>query len=416
MSSTAPIEGCPVFPDFDPLVPDQEADAFPILARARREQPVFYMPHLDMWCVTRHEDIRAILRDPDTFGNRGANQVRSEPPPGIVVPPNCPFPTIADQLANLDPPRHDRIRKLIQPTFSPKRVGGREGAMHEIADELIDGFIDAGATDLVPSYSNLIPIRVIADILGQPPDAAAKFRRWTDALFQAIATTDQPEDVARRLWTDLLEFEAYVRAAIEEKRANPGDDLVSALISAESEDGAVRLTDEEILGNVIGFVVAGTDTTSILISHVVFLLLEDRERWQAVLADRSLVPSAVEETLRFLPPVRGLLRVVRRDTEVGGVQIPEGARIYWVIASANRDEEAFEDPDTFDVRRNNPHHLGLSALKHFCVGAPLARLETQVAIERLLDRIPDMRLDQPGLEHVPNFVSPSPTGLRVSWG
>lgn len=418
------VEKCPMFADFDPLVahplqigqPISRQQPWPLLDQARKQQPVFYMPQIDMWCVTRYEDIRTMLRDTETFSNSGANEMRTEVPDEITIPEGCPYPAIGDSVANLDPPRHTRLRKLMQYAFTPKRVGERSEQIRAIANACIDKFIDQGEADLVPAYSNPIPIQVIAMILGFPLEAAGRFRKWTDDFMELLANPGLPHDRAVAMWNGLLESFDYIRTHVESRRETPQNDLLSDLLQARSDDGSPSLSDFEVISNTISFVIAGTDTTATQISHMVICLQEDRSRWEEVVADPTLVPKVVEETLRFLGPVRGLNRVVTRDAELGGVAIPKGARLFWMGSSANRDETVFEHPDEFDIhRKNNSHHLGFGALRHFCVGAPLARLEAQIALECLIERIPDLRIEEQAAAYPPNFVMPGPLNLRATW-
>lgn len=403
---------CPVFPDFDPLVPHHASDPWPLLAKARKEQPVFYAPQIDMWCVTRYDDIRVMLRDTETFSNTGANEMRTKVPEEITVPEGCPFPTVGDTLPNLDPPRHTRLRKLMQYAFTPKRAAEFTPQIRAIANARIDEFIDADQVDLVQAYANPIPIQVIATVLGFPPEAAANFRRWTDNFMEVLANPNLPHDRAVETWNGLLAYYEDVRAHVESRRENPQDDLISDLLRASTEDGEPSLTDFEIISNTISFVVAGTDTTATQIAHQVMCLQEDRSRWEEVVADPSLVPAVVEETLRYLGPVRGLNRVVTRDAELGGVPIPAGARLFWMGASANRDEAVFEHPDRFDIHRsNNSSHIGFGALRHFCIGAPLARLEARIALECLIERVPQLRVVDDNVTYPPNFIMPGPLNL-----
>lgn len=405
----------PTFPEFDPLVPDHVLDPWPLWKEARERHPVFYMPGLDMYCVTRYADVRTMLRDPETFSNVGANVMRAPIPVDVEIPAGCPYPSVGDGLANLDAPRHTRLRKLMQPAFTRRRVGEKTGQMREIADNLIDVFIDAGETDLVRSFSNPFPIQTIAMVLGFPPDAATKFRKWTDSFFYLLATPDLTDDEARVLWMDLLESDAYIREHVERRRQEPEDDMVSDLIVQRSNDGSASLTDKEIVANVIAFVVAGTDTTAILITQMVRALHREG-LWELVRDDRSLVPKVIEETLRHAGVVRGLNRVVTKDVELSGVTIPAGSTIYWSGASASRDGEHFADPDSFKLDRPEiSDHLAFSALRHFCIGAPLARVEAEQALGALLDRIPEMRVPAQEVEYHPNFVTPTPIGLRVEW-
>jgi cytochrome P450 len=423
-AATATAGKCPVFPAFDPLVPHNVETAtaisqqqpWPLLAQARQDQPVFYMPQVDMWCVTRYDDIRQMLRDTETFSNAGANEMRTEVPEEITIPPGCPYPTIGASIANLDRPEHTRVRKLMQYAFTPKRVGERTDQIRAIANSCIDAFIDDGEVDLVPAYSNPIPIQVIAMVIGFPPEAAQRFRKWTDDFLELLANPGLPHDRAVEMWNGLLASYEYIREHVESRRLSPQDDLISDLLQATSDDGTPSLTDFEIISNTISFVIAGTDTTATQISHMVMCLQEDRSRWEELVVDPSLASKVVEETLRFLGPVRGLNRVVTRDTSLGGVDIPMGAKLFWMGASADRDGSVFEHPEAFDIHRsNNSHHLGFGALTHFCIGAPLARLEAEIALSCLVERIPNLRVREQTVAYPPNFVMPGPLNLVAEW-
>ncbi|HEY1508941.1 MAG TPA: cytochrome P450 [Solirubrobacteraceae bacterium] len=390
-------------------------DPWPRLARARREQPVFYMPNVDMWAVTRFEDVEDMLRDTETFSSAEAIHMVNPVPDEVTIPPGCPYPEL-ENVAQFDPPVHTRLRKLMQPGFSPKRLGHRTAEIRAIADSLIDEFIDKGRVDLVPAYSNPIPIRVMAMILGFPPEAAAKFRYWTDSFFDLLGVPGLSNERVVELWEGLLDSDEYTRELIEERRRHPADDLISDLITSVADDGSPSLTDAEITANMHAFIVAGTDTTVILLSQMVYTLLEDRDRWEQVCADRKLIGRAVEETLRFRGPIRGLNRMTTRECELGGVTIPKGARLYWMVSSANLDEAHFDAPDRFDLHRPRiTDHLAFGKWTHFCIGAPLARLEARIALEQLVTRVPGMRLAQEGIEWVPNLITPAPAEVIVEW-
>jgi cytochrome P450 len=373
------------------------------------------MPDVDMWCVTRFEDVQDMLRDTGTFSSAEAIHMVNPVPPEITIPPGCPYPEL-ENVAQFDPPAHTRLRKLMQPGFSPRRLSHRTEEIRAIADALIDGFIDKGRVDLVTGYSNPIPIRVMAMILGFPREAAAKFRYWTDSFFDLLGVPGLSNERVVGLWNGLLESDGYTRELIEERRRCPANDLVSDLVTSVTDDGSPSLTDDEITANIHAFIVAGTDTTAILLSQMVYTLLEDRDRWEQVCADRELIGNAVEETLRFRGPIRGLNRMTTRECELGGVRIPKGARLYWMVSSANLDESHYDAPDRFDLHRPRiADHLAFGKWTHFCIGAPLARLEARVALEQLTARVPGMRLNQERIEWVPNLITPAPAEINVEW-
>jgi cytochrome P450 len=405
----------PTFPELDPTVPDHVRDPWPLWKEARERHPVFYIPKLDMYCVTRYEDVRTILRSPDIFSNIDGNVMRTPIPDDMEIPPECPYPKLGDGIVNLDAPRHTRLRKLMQPAFLPAQVRKNANQLRAIANTLIDDFIDKGETDLVKSFSNPFPIQTITMVLGFPPEVASNVRRWTDSFFRLLATPDLSDDEGRAVWTDLLESDAYVRSHVERRRMEPADDMISKLITERSDDGSPSLTDKEIVSNVMAFIVAGSDTTAILITQLVRALHRE-SLWERVRDDRSLVPKVIEETLRHAGVVRALNKVVTQDTELSGVKIPAGSMVLWSLASANRDELRFPNGEKFDLdRRNTADHVAFSALRHFCIGAPLARLEAEQALGALLDRIPDMRIPDQAIEYHPNYITPAPATLLVRW-
>lgn len=405
---------CPHLAAFDPTMPDP----YPILAQARVEAPVFYIPELDYWCVTRHEDVAKIYRDPISFSSEGMHDMRVPMPAAVVkdVGPNYVFP-FKGQLNTTDPPQHTRIRKLMMKAFTPRQVGGREGEIRNIANDLIDSFPDEGVIELVSAYTSLVPTRVIALVLGMDQELAPKFSGWVGAFFALSASPEMAEEEATMHWSRLVEFDRLTRAFVEERRESPADDLTSELIRAESDDGSPSLTDDELLANILGLIAAASDTTSILIANTVYMLLRKPQLWEAISADRTLIPAAVEEALRLRSPVRGNRRTTTRDVELGGVKIPAGVSIYFQLGSANRDEAVFENPEQYDLRRENVgEHLGLGYGPHFCIGASLARLEARVAVETLIRRVPELRLgrgQEDELDYSYNIVVPLLNSLYI---
>jgi cytochrome P450 len=405
----------PQFPDFDPMVPDHLRDPWPLLARARQEQPVFWIPKLQMYCVTRYEDVRTIQNDPDTFSNAGANFMRVPIPEDLEIPPGCPFPSVGDGLANQDAPKHTRLRKLMQSSFSRPRVAPFTAQIEQIAHGLIDEFVADGKADLVGQFANKMAMRTIAKVLGFPVQDAGKFRDWTDQFFFLMGSPGMSEDEARRLWTGLLDWYQYIEEMVRVRRKEPQDDLVSALMVKPEDEDIAPLTDSEIVANIIAFIAAGTDTTAIFITQTV-RLLHAEGLWEAVRDDRSRLGRVMEESLRHTGVVRGLNRVVTRDTELSGVKIPAGSVLYWMGAAANRDPAQFEDPDQFDPGRKKLFdHMAFSGGRHFCIGAPLARLEAKIAFNALFDRLPTLRIPDQLVEFHPNFITPAPIRLDVEW-
>ncbi|MGH2938428.1 MAG: cytochrome P450 [Solirubrobacterales bacterium] len=399
---------------FDPLSKEQVGEPFELLAKARHELPVFYVPSLDVWCVTRMEDVLAVFKDTESYSN--THEEVGLPPAEFVdrIPAGHP---VSHSLDAMDPPDHTRLRKLAQKAFTPRQLAAREPEIRNICMALVDEFIDLGEVDLVEAFTGRIPARVIAGVLGLDQEFAPTMKRWTDDWF-AIWMGDDSQEMLRTRWERTIEFDGFIRKFVEERRARPQDDLTSALVHAKSDDGDPSMTTSEVISVIAGIVAAGSDTTSILLAYAFWLMLTHPDTWEAVKADPSQIPAAVEETLRLRNPVRGLRRVTTKETTLGGVTVPEGATLYVHVGSANRDEKVFDHPEEFRPGRPGiSDHVGFGRWTHFCLGAPLARIEARIAIECVAERLPSLQLsgNQGELEYVTNAVVPAVEHLFVAW-
>jgi cytochrome P450 len=324
-------------------------------------------------------------------------------------------------LVTIDPPVHTRVRKLAQKAFTSRQAGMHADALRSLAHALIDEFVAAGRVDLAAVYCSQIPIRAIAPILGVSMGDAARLREW------GITTQMMIVNGGHLTEAELLEqgrapiaLDRYVRALIDDRRARPRDerDLVTNLIYAEGDDGERVLDDTEIVGVVTVAINGSSDTAATTMGHCIHSLLVDRSRWEELRADPSLVEYAIEETLRTRGPARTLRRDTTREVVLGGVRIPAGARLAVHVGSGSRDATVFPDPETFDLHRDNVRqHLGFGRWTHFCLGAPLARVVLQTAMETLIERLPSLRL-VPGhkLEYIPSYAIHVLTGgLVAEW-
>jgi cytochrome P450 len=415
----AQVAACPHLNGYDPVAPQHVAEPFPLFEAARRDAPIFYMPEQGMWCVTRHADILDVLRDAETYSSEEAHIMKVALPPEIVekVGPDYVFP-LQTVLAMSDPPRHTRVRKLIQPAFTPKALSRFEPAVEALVNGLIDDFVDAKRVELVEAFTRRVPALVMATIIGAPLERSRDFQRWVPSIFQLTGVAPMSEAESIEAWNNVISLERFVRSFIAERRAQPTGDLTSDLIRATGDDGEAALTDQEILANIIGFIGAGSDTTHVLLAHTLYLLLEHPEQFEQVKADPSLIPKAIEEALRFRSPAVSVKRTTTRETVLGGVQLPAGSDIWVHVASGNRDDSVFDEPARFDINRSDGgRHLAFGIWTHFCVGAPLARMESRIALQVLLERIPDIHLapTQEALEYTNNMVIPDLQSLEVEW-
>ena len=411
--------GCPVAPYFQPLDPvATDEHLIKGWARARQETPVFYVPEQGWWCVCTVELIEEVLKRPDDFSSAISgspvfpvpDEVKGELPDGWPLFPN---------LASTDPPDHTRIRRLVQPPFTAAAAGRREDNIREIANNLIDGFIQKGHADLAEVYSRMIPIHVIAPIWKVPVEDAMRMYKWAEEAMAMVINPALTQDQVIEYAYSQADFDKYVRAVIADRRKNPlgDDDLLTLLIAAADSDGG-QLSDPELTSILVAGIAAGTETTATAIGHTIHALLSVRERWEDARHHPELLKNIVEETLRVHPPVRSINRMTTRDCELGGVTIPANSIVHMPFLSAGRDEAIFQDADTFDPRRPDvKKHISFGKWTHFCLGAPLARLEVRVALEVLIERIPSLRLAADcTLNHVPTVGVPVLIdGLTAEW-
>jgi cytochrome P450 len=382
------VSGCPHLHDFDPLDADVVDDPYPTWDEVRRRAPVVYVPQIDRYLAVSYDAVRSILRDTAQLSSHDVIELGEVPAELRHRLPHG-YPIQYPALINTDPPRHTFLRRLAQQAFTNARVKAMEPVIREVADGLVDDL--DGDVELVADFAVPLSAIVLCRMLGVPATEAQRFRGFAQVIVELTSMGTTP---ARRLELThaAADFHDYVAALVDERRADPRDDLFTALLQAKDPDGSA-LSDPSIVSIVAQLIVAGHETTSTLIGNMVWLLLEDRDRWEEVLADRGLVPAAVEESLRRMAPIKHLTRTATRNVEIDGVTVPAGARILVGFGPANTYPEHFPDPLRFDLHRSaDSPHVAFGRGTHFCLGAPLARLEAQVALECLLERLPDLRL------------------------
>jgi cytochrome P450 len=399
---------------WDAVNPAQLEDPYPIYARARRDTPVAYSERVGAWIITRYEDVCAVLKDPARFSSADVLKVKLEPPESVRAILAEGLPPARTLLDN-DPPAHTRFRSLVNKAFVPQRVTELEPKIHAMVEELIDGFIEDGRCEFMRRFAFPLPGAAIADILGLPREDLGDLKRWCDD-WMALQSATQPAPELERCAKSYLELQRYFVAAVEERSRAPRGDLMSALIRARLE-GESPLSQVELVRVIMSLLVAGHETTTHLLGNALVLLLRNPVELEALRADSSLAAGAVEEALRMDPPIQSLFRRATDDVELGGVNIPKGARVMIVFGSANRDEACFVAPDQFDIRREDAHrHLGFSRGNHFCLGASMARMEARIALARLTTRLPRLRLEQArALERIPHFFLRGYKRLDLCW-
>lgn len=361
------------------------SDPYALYERLRETAPVQRITGPDgqpAWIVTRYEDVRQALADPRlSLDKKNALPGNYR---GFSLPP-----ALDANLLNMDPPDHTRIRRFVVQAFTPGRTEKLREPIRRTADDLLDAVAPDGRTDLIAAYVAPLPIVVICELLGVPPGDRRDFRDWTDAL---IAPDPASPGRAKEAVVSLLGF---FTALIARKRAEPGDDLLSALIAAR--DGADdRLSEDELMSLAFLILFAGYENTIQLIGNATLALLREPDRLAALRAEPGRIPGAVEEFLRYEgPALLALRRFPVEDITIAGVSVPAGETVMLSLASANRDPHRFPDPDRLDLDRDTAGHLALGHGIHYCLGAPLARLETEIALAALLERLPGLALDVP---------------------
>jgi cytochrome P450 len=407
-------EASPIRADYNPFDPAQKRDPFPFYAHARRETPVFFSPILNMWIVTRYEDILTVLRDPVLFSSLNIIEPPVPPPPEVIAILSKGIPFVP-ALINNDPPSHTRVRNLCNKAFSPQRVAAMEGRIRELAHALVDRFAREGHADIIACFANPLPQTVIADIVGVPRSETEKFVRladeWAAVIFEGL-----PADVQLTLAPGAVAFQDYIADMITQRRDNPQDDLMSALVHAQTE-GEVPLTDWEIVSIVSTLLVAGHPTTTDLIGNALIVLTHYPEYLQALTNNPGLAPAIIEEILRIESPSPGLPRVTTQACTLNGVAIPKGAKLFLAYTSANRDETVFPNPEQFDPNRPNLNkHLAFGRGIHYCIGAPLGRLEGRIALEILTQRLANLRMvPNQTLDFSRNITFRGPEKLMIEW-
>ncbi|MFD8913055.1 cytochrome P450 [Streptomyces sp. NPDC059575] len=396
---------------FDPASPDFLADPYPAYAELRSRGRVIRHEPSDQWLVPHHADVSALLRDRRlgrTYQHRYSHEEfgRTAPPPE-----HEPFHTLNDHgMLDLEPPDHTRIRRLVAKAFTPRTVERLREYVEGLADKLVTRLVAAGGGDLVAEVAEPLPVAVIAEMLGIPEGDRGPLRPWSADICGMYELNPAPETAARAVRAS-EEFSAYLRELIAARRADPRDDLISALIAAHDEDD--RLTEQELVSTAVLLLNAGHEATVNATANGWLALFRHPDRLAALRADHSLIPSAVEELLRYDTPLQLFERWVLDDIEIDGTRIPRGSELALLFGSANHDPAVFDHPARLDLTRRDNPHISFSAGIHYCIGAPLARLELTTSMRALLTRAPALTLAAEP-ERKPGFVLRGLNELVVS--
>ena len=362
----------PTRPEIRLLDPGFYVDPEPLFAWMREEAPVYWDDATGIWGITRYADIMTVSKDAKTFCSGKGSR------PDSSVP----------SMINTDPPDHNRRRGIVSAGFTPRRVQAHEPFLRRKVDELIDAVISRGECDFVRDLATPLPMFMIGELMGLPEDDYDKLLHWSDIF----ATGG--DEIREEVGPAVIDYAQYIMEIIERRRGGEAEDLVSLVMNADF-DGA-RLDDNDLIFETMLILVGGDETTRHVLSGGLEAFMRNRDQWEALRHDRSLLPGAVEEMLRWVTPIQNMNRTATRDTQLGGQWVREGDRMLLLYPSGNRDEHAFPDARRFDIRRHPNQHMAFGGYgRHHCLGAQLARLEISVLFDALLDRLPEIELADP---------------------
>jgi len=390
--------------------PAMLANPYPYYARLRRIDPVHWAEGPGSWVLTRYADIVSVLRSPHASAERTETARRRVPAEFQEV-----FTDRKDAMLNADPPRHTRLRLLVNKAFTPGAVAALAPFIQRFVDDVIDTVQPWGRMDVIRDLAYPLPATVIAEMLGVPHADRDRFKQWSDDTTALAGNLpgNLSEDVLRRGAEGLRELRAYFAGIVAQRRVEPRDDLISALVKAQQEGD--HLNEAELLANAVLLLNAGHETTTNLIGNGTLALLRHPDQLGRLREDPTRIPTAVEELLRYDSPVQFTSRVLKADLTLGGKQLRAGQTVLLLLGAANRDPAQFPDPDRLDVGRADNKHLAFGLGSHFCLGAPLARLEGRIVFETLLRRLPGLRLAGPAPVYRPNFNLRGLEALEVAF-
>jgi cytochrome P450 len=415
---------------YEPFSAEVRDDPYPFYARLREHAPVHFAEGVGAYCVSRFEDVRAVLRDAERFSSDAMRTVLMGAPPGIdpqsdpvaaqrmlAFAQALPFPLesliTSRNLIAEDPPRHGPLRSLVNRGFTPRRIAEWEPRVRAVARECMAALGARREFDLVSDVAIPLPVQIISEMLGVEPARRHEFKQWSNQLVSGSTGSGWNRDpIESGLAPAMRSICEYVQGVAAERRGRPGNDLVSLLVTAQ--EGEVALTDAELGFFVALLLVAGNETTTNLVGNAVNVLLRHPAALARVRADRSLVPALVEEVLRFDSPVQFVFRRSTCDVEIAGSRIPANSHVVVLIGSANRDERQFgPTAASFDVLRDTSGHLAFGLGNHFCLGAALARLEGRIVLDELLDELAQLERCHERVEYIDSFLVRGPRTLAL---
>jgi hypothetical protein len=389
--------------DQDLISPAFCADPYPVYHRLRSESPVYWSEAWGAWVMTRYEDILTVFRDSRRFSNKDRFTRFLEQLPETTAEEIAPLKDhyVVGMLQS-DPPDHTRLRALVNKAFTPRAIEGMRPRIQEIVDQLLDVARDKGEMDVIRDLAYPLPAIVIAEMLGVPPHERDQFIRWSDDIAAFQGTGRAKRETVLRAAKSIRDLEDYFRNLCAKRRGRPESDLMSQLVAAEEQGD--KLTEAEMISTCVLLLVAGHETTRNLIGNGTLALLRHPEQASTLRATPDMIVSSVEELLRYDSPLQRGWRRVSEDVVLGGEELVKGQLVFLMLGAANRDPAVFSCPDQLDLRRQDNRHIAFGFGVHFCLGAPLARLEGQIAIQTLFYRFPTLRLVSKDLEWHENIA------------
>ncbi|MHB8625083.1 MAG: cytochrome P450 [Aggregatilineales bacterium] len=398
--------------------PELARQRYSLYTAMRTMQPIMPLPEYDLWLAFRYQDVRTILSDYESFSSRvlGGGATISESEAEAIAQATGLDSSFRKSLIASDPPLHRKLRDLLSKAFTPRAIEKLEPRIVELTTQMLDKVIANGKMDVVHDLAYPLPVIVIAEMLGIPPEDRAAFKAWSDDLVsnsnEFIAGVPSDESQTANRYDSYGQMSSYLIRTLNLRRVEPRDDLISALLAAEV-DGQ-KLTQNDLLSFCVLLLIAGNITTTNLITNAVIAFTENPGAYRQLQASPELLPSTVEEVLRYYSPVQAMARLTRREVELGGQTIPAGQRVVAWIGSANRDETIFSDADRFDIARQPNPHVAFGYGVHYCLGAPLARLEGKIALSAISQRLHDLqRADDAPLDFTPGMLLNGVTHLPV---
>lgn len=389
--------------NFNPLDFEVKQNPYPYYAHLREYAPLYWIEPLQSWAVSRYHDVAYVAKNTQLFS--------SAPIIPAILGNQNPVPEVS-WLISADPPEHTKLRRLVSKAFTPRMVAALEPRIEEIISQLLDNVEQRNDFDLVRDFSTPLPLMVIAEMLGIEPERYREFKKWSDDMLRATGGEIVANE-RERLRQSMGDMQNYFERAISERRQHPREDLISALVRAEEEHQA--LSAREVLAMCFLLLLGGNETTTNLLGSTVITLLNHPAELPRIRSDLSLVPKVIEEMLRYESPVQGIFRSATVETNIAGTPIPAGGNVLILYGSANRDPRQFSNPDVFDPMRSSQDHLGFGLGIHYCIGAPLARLEIKLAINALLRRFRDLRVRDQRWQWVDSFVVRGPCMLPLEF-